>query len=44
MLAEMDGVELAEWRAWFELKDDNRRALALDAKGKASLARHMMRK
>lgn len=39
----MDGVELQAWVAWFEIKEEDRRAQALDAKGKSNLMR-LMRK
>ena len=41
MLAEMSGPELQDWKAYFELKEESRRDAALDAKGKAALAKLM---
>ena len=34
----MTGEELQDWKAWFEIKEEQRRDEALDAKGKAALA------
>lgn len=43
MLAEMSGQELRDWKAYFMLKEEDRRAADIDRKGKASLRRHMGR-